>query len=63
LITGYTAQARARNSKQASEDYRIILVLNGYFLEPKQFIQKLGEIEAESGITGDFYSTGGVVTQ
>ena len=62
LITGFTSQARGRMPK-ASEDYGINLVLDGYFLEPKQYIQKLGEIEAESGITGDFYSTGGVISQ
>lgn len=63
LFTGFRTPLGTGNSKRTAEDYGINFVLDGHFLEPRQYIQKLGEIEAESGITGDFYSTGGVISQ
>ena len=61
LFTGSSTYARSiRNSAESSP---INFVLDGYFFEPKQYIKKLQEIEAQSGIQSDFYSAGGVVKE
>ncbi|MEM6298618.1 MAG: aminotransferase class I/II-fold pyridoxal phosphate-dependent enzyme [Bacteroidota bacterium] len=63
LLTGLSPLSLANPTTKPSEDLGINLILEGHFLNPKQYIQKLSEIEAKSGINGDFYSTGGVVTE
>ncbi len=63
LLSGLPLNARNRIPDYASEEYGINLVLDGYFFPPKQYIRKLGEIESQSGINGDFYSSGGVIAE
>lgn len=49
--------------KSFSEAYPVNMSLDGYFFEPKEYIRKLQEIEAETGIQGDYYSQGGVIQE
>jgi threonine aldolase len=61
LLAGSTP-ARAFH-KKSEQGLPLNLILDGYYLEPKDYIRKLQEIEAKQGISGDFYSKGGVVQE
>lgn len=61
LFTGSLVHAKA--PEKISEESSVNFVWDGFFLEPKNYIHKLQEIEAQSGIQGDFYSAGGVVKE
>jgi len=50
-------------SHKAEKRLPVNLVMDGYYLEPGEYLGKLREIESESGIKGDFYSQGGVVKE
>lgn len=61
LFTGSMTQAGSIES--LSNERSVNFVWDGHFLEPKQYISLLQEIESTSGIQGDFYSAGGVVRE
>lgn len=63
LFTGLTLNAKNRAPNYDTEEYGINLILDGYFFQPKQYLKKLIEIESKSGINGDFYSSGGVISE
>jgi len=48
---------------QTEQDLPVNLILDGYYLQPREYIRKLQEIENQQGIQGDFYSQGGVVQE
>ncbi|MUP45303.1 aminotransferase class I/II-fold pyridoxal phosphate-dependent enzyme [Gramella sp. BOM4] len=61
LMAGLPATQLAARKIKSSTKYTINFILEGHFFSPKQYIQKLSEIENEHPINGDFYSQGGVV--
>lgn len=63
LLSGLSLNAKNIIPNYESDEYGINLILDGYFFQPKQYLRKLSEIEAQSGINGDFYSSGGVITE
>ncbi|MEM6805053.1 MAG: aminotransferase class I/II-fold pyridoxal phosphate-dependent enzyme [Bacteroidota bacterium] len=63
LLSGLSVNAKNRILNKESDEYGMNLVLDGYFFQPKHYLKKLSEIESQSGIEGDFYSSGGVITE
>lgn len=63
LIMGLPSNALASDKTKTFDSYGVNLILEGYFFNPKQYIQKLSEIESETGINGDFYSQGGIIAE
>lgn len=61
LFTG--SLAHARSIETFSNEGSVNFVWDGHFLEPRQYISLLQEIESRSGIQSDFYSAGGVVKE
>ena len=63
LFAGLNLGAKERIQNLDKAQYEVNLILDGYFFDPKQYLRKLSEIESESGINGDFYSQGGVISE
>jgi threonine aldolase len=61
LVTG-SSPTRAFHLKP-EQKLPVNMILDGYYLQPREYIQKLQEIESEKGIRADFYSQGGVVRE
>jgi len=63
FLMGFKPNLLVNRTGKFPEDDNVNLILEGYFFNPKQYINKLKEIESKSGINGDFYSEGGVISE
>lgn len=63
LVAGFPNLSFASRKSTPNDKYNINFILEGHFFTPKQYIQKLSEIENKRGINGDFYSMGGVISE
>lgn len=62
LLAGLRVNARSL-SKPTAPTLPVNMILDGYFFDPAEYLSLLVTIESESGINGDFYSQGGVVSE
>ena len=63
LLTGFVPATRGINTVKNDLKMPVNMVIDGFFFNPSEYINILQQIEETSGINGDFYGNGGVVSQ